>query len=98
MVLSVGQSFLIWAAFSNQIIPPGSRTAILPGKIGNSPNQEICRIEQHSRGMTRYRHWLKWLIVVDLPQALEVVGKTEQQSLEDLRCQATARSAMKVCV
>ena len=30
----------------------------------------IRRIEQHSRGMTRHRHWLKWLIVVELRQQI----------------------------
>jgi Transposase domain (DUF772) len=30
----------------------------------------IRRIEQHSRGMTRHRHWLKWLVVADVKQQI----------------------------
>jgi hypothetical protein len=30
----------------------------------------IRRLEQHSRGMTRHRHWLKWLIVADVKQQI----------------------------
>ncbi len=30
----------------------------------------IRRMEQHARGMTRHRYWLKWLIVADLPQQI----------------------------
>jgi hypothetical protein len=30
----------------------------------------IRRIEQHSRGMTCHRHWLKWLVIADVKQQI----------------------------
>jgi len=38
----------------------------------------IRRIEQHSRGMTRHRHWLKWLIVADLQQQILLSQRARQ--------------------
>ena len=33
------------------------------------------RIEQHPRGKTRHRHWLKWLIVAELTKHLQKKGE-----------------------
>lgn len=38
----------------------------------------IRRIEQHARGMTVHRHWLKWLIVVDLKQQILLAQRARQ--------------------
>ncbi len=38
----------------------------------------IRRIEQHSRGMTRWSHWLKYLIAGDLDDQIILAQRTRQ--------------------
>jgi hypothetical protein len=45
----------------------------------------IRRTEQHARGMTRHRHWLKWLIVADLKQQILVAQRARQGPWCDTR-------------
>ena len=45
----------------------------------------IRRIEQHSRGMTRHRHWLKWLIIADLKQQILLAQRARQGPWCDTR-------------
>jgi hypothetical protein len=45
----------------------------------------LRRIEQHSRGTLRHRHWLKWLIVVDLQQQILLAQRARQGPWCDTR-------------
>jgi hypothetical protein len=45
----------------------------------------IRRIEQHSRGITRHRHWLKWLVVADLKQQILLAQRARQGPWCDTR-------------
>src|SRR5271170_2466876 len=45
----------------------------------------IRRIEQHSRGMTRHRHWLKWLVVADVKQQILLAQRARQGPWCDTR-------------
>jgi hypothetical protein len=45
----------------------------------------IRRIEQHSRGMTRHRHCLKWLIVADVKQQIVLAQRARQGPRCDTR-------------
>ena len=45
----------------------------------------IRRMEQHSRGMTRHRYWLKWLIVADLKQQILLAQRARQGPWCDTR-------------
>ena len=45
----------------------------------------IRRIEQHSRGMTRCRHWLKWLVVVDVDRQIILAQRARQGPRCDTR-------------
>ena len=45
----------------------------------------IRRMEQHSRGMTQHRHWLKWLIVADLQQQILIAQRARQGPWCDTR-------------
>ena len=45
----------------------------------------IRRMEQHARGMTRHRHWLKWLIVADLKQQILLAQRARQGPWCDTR-------------
>jgi hypothetical protein len=45
----------------------------------------IRRIEQHSPGTVRHRHWLKWLIVVDLHQQILLAQRARQGPWCDTR-------------
>jgi hypothetical protein len=63
-------------------------SAALDG-TGLSPNAVstffIRRMEQHARGMTRHRHWLKWLIVADLKQQILLAQRARQGPWCDTR-------------
>jgi hypothetical protein len=45
----------------------------------------IRRIEQHSRGMTCHRHWLKWLVVADVKQQILLAQRARQGPWCDTR-------------
>ncbi len=45
----------------------------------------VRRIEQHSRGMTRCRHWLKWLVVADLDRQIILAQRARQGPWCDTR-------------
>jgi hypothetical protein len=45
----------------------------------------LRRIEQHARGRTRHRHWLKWLIVADLQQQILPAQRARQGPWCDTR-------------
>jgi hypothetical protein len=38
----------------------------------------VRRIEQHSRGLTRCRHWLKWLVVADVDRQIILAQRARQ--------------------
>jgi hypothetical protein len=45
----------------------------------------IRRMEQHARGMTQHRHWLKWLIVAELRQQIVLAQRARQGPWGDTR-------------
>ena len=45
----------------------------------------VRRIEQHSRGMTRCRHWLKWLVVADVDRQIILAQRARQGPWCDTR-------------
>jgi len=45
----------------------------------------IRRLEQHARGMTQHRHWLKWLIVAELQQQIVLAQRARQGPWCDTR-------------
>jgi hypothetical protein len=45
----------------------------------------VRRIEQHSRGTTRYRHWLKWLVVADVDRQIILAQRARQGPWCDTR-------------
>jgi|SRR5579863_3045993 len=66
-----------------------ARTTVAVDGTGLSYNSVstffIRRIEQHSRGMTHHRHWLKWLAVVDVKQQILLSQRARQGPWCDTR-------------
>ena len=57
----------------------------------------IRRMEQHARGMTQHRHWLKWLIVAELRQQIVLAQHARQGPWGDTRAAGTAGCGRGTC-
>jgi len=68
----------------------GKRMGVLDGKVAGCPPQAVStyfirRSEQQQGGKPRYRHYLKWLVVVDVKQQVVLAQQARQGPWVDTR-------------